>query len=253
MSGDMTDTIIAKSDQLNADDLIGRELTIKITKATVKKGSDQPVILNYEGDNGKPYKPSKGMRRVMVLVWGDESQSYVGKSMTLYRDETVKWGGAAVGGIRISHMSHITVPQNMSVTVSRGVKSPHTVHPLKIQQTAKPASETDPMAEIRRDATEIQAKLKEAPTAKDAEFYWNSQSAKIEKIKAASQSAYDHLVSKLKERTEVITQTIPESPAPADSLFPGDMPSPPESTSAPASSCATCGGGDSGCPDCGGK
>ena len=35
---DMRQTIVPKSDQLNADDLIGRELTIKITAVDIKGG-----------------------------------------------------------------------------------------------------------------------------------------------------------------------------------------------------------------------
>ena len=58
---DMTTTIEAKSDQLNADDLIGSPKTIKITTVKACAG-DQPIAVNYEGDNGKPYKPNKAMR-----------------------------------------------------------------------------------------------------------------------------------------------------------------------------------------------
>lgn len=47
---DMHAAIIPKSDQLNADDLIGREMTIKITGVTVKGGQEQPVSIHFEGD-----------------------------------------------------------------------------------------------------------------------------------------------------------------------------------------------------------
>jgi hypothetical protein len=48
-------TIAPKSDQLNADDLIGRSLTIKVTKVALCGEADQPIAVHYEGDNGKPY------------------------------------------------------------------------------------------------------------------------------------------------------------------------------------------------------
>ena len=86
---DLTDTIIPKSDQLNADDLIGRTLTIKITGVNRCKEPEQPIALSFEGDNGKPYKPGKSMRRVLVNVWGPDGQAYVGRSLTLYRDDEV--------------------------------------------------------------------------------------------------------------------------------------------------------------------
>ncbi len=126
----MLDTIIPKSDQLNADDLIGGQTkTIKITNVTLVAG-DQPVALSYEGDNGKPFKPGKSMRRVLVTIWGGDGKEYIGRSMTLYRDEKVKFGGVDVGGIRISHMSHIKEPITMALTAAKAVRKPFTVLPL---------------------------------------------------------------------------------------------------------------------------
>lgn len=130
---DMRDAIIPKSDQLNADDLIAGELTIRITGVEVKGGQEQPVSIHFEGDNGKPYKACKSMCRVMVTAWGADSSKYVGRSMTLYRDPKVKWGGMEVGGIRISHMSHIDSALTMALTMTRANKKPYTVRPLKSQ------------------------------------------------------------------------------------------------------------------------
>lgn len=104
---DLSQTITPKSDQLNADDLIAGPRTIKVTKATVNQGAEQPASIFFEGDNGKPYKPGLSMRRVLVRAWGVNASAYVGRRMTLYRDDNVKFGGVAVGGIRISHMSDI--------------------------------------------------------------------------------------------------------------------------------------------------
>ena len=43
---DMEDTVIPKSDQLNADDLIGgKTMTITVTRAKVTKGDEQPCVL----------------------------------------------------------------------------------------------------------------------------------------------------------------------------------------------------------------
>lgn len=132
---DMTKTIIAKSDQLNADDLIGKSITVKITKVSGTSDAQQPISINYEGDQNKPYKPCKSMRRVLVNVWGTDGLSYVGKSMTLYRDDKVVFGGIAVGGIRISHMSDIDKPMTMALTASKANKKPFTVQPLKVEKT----------------------------------------------------------------------------------------------------------------------
>jgi hypothetical protein len=128
---DMIKTIEAKSNQLNADDLMGAPITVKITKVSAGN-SEQPIAINYEGDNGKPFYPCKSMRRVLVAVWGVNAADYIGRSMTLYRDAEVKFGGIAVGGIRISHMSGIDKPIVMALTATRANKKPYTVKPLVV-------------------------------------------------------------------------------------------------------------------------
>lgn len=129
-------TITPKSDQLNADDLIGGAITIKIRDVKVLDSEIQPLQVFFEGDNNKPYKPSKGMRRVLIQLWGVEGDNFIGKSLTLYRDENVKFGGDAVGGIRISHASHINEPTRVLETVSKGKRRPITINVLKTSKKA---------------------------------------------------------------------------------------------------------------------
>lgn len=132
---DMSSVIVPKSDQLNSDDLIAGPITIKITGVSIKSG-EQPVAISYEGDNGKPYKCCKSMARIMVAAWGADASKYVGRSLTLFRDPKVKWAGLEVGGIRISHMSHISDDMTMALTVTRQNRKPYTVKPLPTTTTA---------------------------------------------------------------------------------------------------------------------
>lgn len=128
---DMTSVIIPKSDQMNADDLIAGPRTITVREVTIRAGTEQPVSIFYNGDDGKPYKTCKSMNRVLVAAWGADANVYVGRSMTLYRDDKVKWGGMAVGGIRISHMTDIKAPLVMALTETKGSKKMFTVQPMK--------------------------------------------------------------------------------------------------------------------------
>jgi hypothetical protein len=129
----ITDTIAPKVDQLTADHLIGRTLTIRITDVRLAAG-DQPCDIYYEGDDGLPYRPGKSMRRVLVHVWGCDVKQYVGRSLTLYRDDDVQFGGLKVGGIRISHMSHISAPVTMALTAKKASKKAFKVQPLVVQE-----------------------------------------------------------------------------------------------------------------------
>jgi hypothetical protein len=154
----ITDTIHPKSDQLNADDLICGPKTITITSVKIAMG-EQPVSIHYEGDDGKPYKPGKSMRRVLVQLWGNDSANYTGRSLTLYRDESVQFGGVMVGGIRISHASHIERPVTMALTTTRARRAPFTVQPLVVEQAR---SEMDVAAEMREAAARGVDALKQA-------------------------------------------------------------------------------------------
>lgn len=128
---DLSKTIEPKSDQLNAEDFIGKEpRTITITKVSGNADTQQPVSINFEGDNGKPYKPGKTCRRILVLIWGADGAKYVGRQLTLYRDPTVKFSGMDVGGIRISHASHIDSDMSMVLSASKSSKKTYTVKPI---------------------------------------------------------------------------------------------------------------------------
>lgn len=145
---DLSRTIAPKSDQLNADDLLTGPRTITIRKVSADpSSSEQPVSIFFEGDDGKPYKPCKSMRRVMVAAWQADGSKYPGRSMTLYRDPEVMFGGLKVGGIRISHMSHIESELALALTATRGAKKAFKVKPLR--------NEPPPRQEERR---------KDAPT-----------------------------------------------------------------------------------------
>ena len=129
-ASDMSSVIIAKSDQLNSDDLISGPITVTITSVAIRPGTEQPVSVFFDGDGGKPYKCCKSMARVMVHCWGPDANKYVGHSMTLYRDPKVLWGGMAVGGIRISHMSHLDGAVTIALTATKGSKKLFTVQPM---------------------------------------------------------------------------------------------------------------------------
>lgn len=123
---DLRDTIVPKSDQLNADQLIGGPITVTVTK--VRRGSDdqQPIVVHYEGENGRPFKPCLTMRKVLIFAWGEDGSAWEGRMMTLYNLRTVKWAGVEVGGIRISHMSHTEGGKDikLSLSATKGKKEP---------------------------------------------------------------------------------------------------------------------------------
>ena len=108
---DMNPTIIAKSDQINADDLISGPRTFKVKRLSANQGGDvsQPVNVHFE-DHPVPWRPCKTMRRVLVAMWGADGAAYAGRSLRLFRDPEVVFGGIKVGGIRIEACLLYTSP-----------------------------------------------------------------------------------------------------------------------------------------------
>ncbi len=131
----MADVTQPKSDQINADDLISGPMTVTITAVKIKAGEDQPIAMSLSGTS-KVYRPCKSMARVFMAAWGADANVYVGRTITLYRDPKVKWGGLEVGGIRISHLSHIEKDMVMMLTQTRAQRAPHKVKPLRVDQQA---------------------------------------------------------------------------------------------------------------------
>ena len=188
---DISRTIAPKSDQLNADDLIAGQKTITVT-AVKLVAEDQPVAIYFEGDGGKPYKPCKSMRRVLIKSWGPNGAAYVGRSMTLFLDEQVRFGGAAVGGIRISHLTGIDKPVSMALTATRGTKKAYTVQPLKVAESVEYTRRQAIIAELEAASTDGQDALKSAWISLSHDDRAIVGQAEIQRIKAtlaASESA----------------------------------------------------------------
>ena len=142
---DMTDTILAKSDQLNAEDLLLNDKIITITKV-VKNQSDQPIVIHYKDEvKGRPWKPCKGMRVALCRAWGEEcsviidgekridGNKFVGKSIKIFRNPKVKWAQKEAGGIQISQLTNIKETLHIPITVSRGIKTILTITPLVME------------------------------------------------------------------------------------------------------------------------
>ena len=126
---DLSRLVEPKSDQLNADDLLPGSITVNVKGVRLSGSSEQPIIIDIDGGY-KPYKPCKSMSRLLMFCWGKNGREWVGRTMTLYNDPTVRWAGVEIGGIRISHLSHIEKAISVALTVTRGKRSPYTVEKL---------------------------------------------------------------------------------------------------------------------------
>lgn len=129
----------AKSDQLNAVDIMGYEPVIRIRDVRVVNG-DQPVSIYFDGDNNRPWKPSKGMLRILAGAWGRDSSQWVGRFAQIFFEPSVKYAGKEVGGIRIRALSDIDSRGLMfALTISKQKRDPYHVKMLDVPSTDYPA------------------------------------------------------------------------------------------------------------------
>lgn len=132
---DLTDSIQARSDQINADDLVTGPQTYTIREVIGGKAESPFDFMLVETD--RAYRPSKTQRRVIVAGWGPEAKVYAGRRLTLYRNPDIKFGGKTVGGIQVSHMSHIAERVEVMLQVTRGKREKFIVDPLGEQTPAE--------------------------------------------------------------------------------------------------------------------
>ena len=119
-----------RSDQYNSEDFIGGARTFTIAGVDVGT-AEQKYDIHLEGEE-RAWRPPLTMLRLLMAAWGDESDDWVGRRVTLYRDDSVRFGSEEVGGVRISHLSNLPGghPLTVKLTKTRGRKQNHTVEPL---------------------------------------------------------------------------------------------------------------------------
>jgi hypothetical protein len=188
---DLTESIAPKSDQLNAEDLLTGPRTFTIEKVSAGN-PEQPVNVHLVELPGRPYRPSKSMRRILVSAWGKDSSVYTGRRLTLYRDPEVTFGRDKVGGIKISHLSHIEKRMTVALTVTRGKRAMTAVEPL-----AEPAAREATASPRPQPAEPIDwdARIAEATTVDALRNLWSEASNAgadpqvLDAIKAAATAA----------------------------------------------------------------
>lgn len=142
---DITASLAAKSDQINAGDLAGT-ITRTVARVQYDPSSDQPVTVHMT--EGKPWRPSKGMRRVLATVWGSDAGKWAGNVVALYNDPNVLWAGKRAGGIRIEAMTGLDRAQDFPVKINRTKVRVYRINPIKV---AAPAPAPAPAQDASED------------------------------------------------------------------------------------------------------
>lgn len=134
---DITDALAPTSDQLDAIELVNpRTFTIDSGSRLGSRDGKTVAEIRLVGFP-RVWRPSKGMLDVLARCWGTDGKAWAGRSVTLYNDPEVTFGKDKVGGIRISHLSHIDGPVTVMIR-GRGQGARKIAWPVKPLTVAAP-------------------------------------------------------------------------------------------------------------------
>lgn len=217
---DMSQTIVAKSDQINAADLIGNKRTITIKEVRIKAGEDQPVTILIEGDK-KAFRPCLGVRRLMVRVWGPDASKYIGESMTLFCDPKVTWAGKEEGGIRVSNMTGLNEEIIEYMRTSRTATKPYKIQPLSIgQQQQHEQRQPDPNAAANW-ANEHMARLGQIDTPDDLAAHIAAGAKSVAKLETTRPDLHAKVIAAYDIRRDMLTPSEGKADGDAGEGFTG--------------------------------
>lgn len=199
---DMSAVIIPKSDQINADDLIAGPRTFRIEAVDIRAGTEQPVSIHLAGEE-RVWRPCKSMSRVLVAAWGPDANAYKGRSITLYNDPRVKWGGMEVGGIRVSHLSDIDREMLLQLTATKGKRAPHIVKPLVEQTRTAPQQADDP---AMKWANAYIAKVEAVTTIEELTAFETERAAKLAELGKKRPELHERCVTAAQARGSALAQ-----------------------------------------------
>lgn len=145
---DISQLIAPDSDEMVAADLIGsppQVFTIAEVTETARETGKSVANIRLE-EFPRPWRPGKGMSRVMADNWGRETQGWIGKQVELYGDPDVYFGKEKTGGVRISRLSHISAPKTTRINPRGGRGATWTVQPLPDAPKPPPPPTTEAIA-----------------------------------------------------------------------------------------------------------
>ena len=139
-----------RSDQWNADDFVQGPRTFTIAGVTLGK-AEQKYDIALEGST-RVWRPPVTVQRILLAAWKDDAAVWVGHQVTLYRDDSIRFGPKVVGGIRVSHLSHIDKPLSVLLGDARGSRKNHTIQPL-VHSAPENVHTRDWLAELAQTTT----------------------------------------------------------------------------------------------------
>lgn len=219
---DMSATIIAKSDQINAADLVGGTFIGTIREVNIKASADdQPVSIFFEGER-KAFRPCKGVRRLLVKAWGPDANEYIGKALELFCDPSVTWAGKEEGGIRVSRMSHIERAFVFAMRTSRAATKQYEIKPLRVEPRDDPQPRQQTKQTAQQWADEHLDVIDAAATLDELGDIETAGARFLARLKEANGDLHDEVTRAYEVRRAALTRTGPDDSQRGDQFTDAD-------------------------------
>jgi hypothetical protein len=222
---DLRPTTLPKSTQLNADQLVVGPMDITITDVRLGSDEKQPIIVHYENQAGRPFMPCLTMRRVLMAAWGFDGREWIGKSLRVFHDPQVRFGGEDVGGVRISHMTDIPGKRiELKLTASKGKKTLYVIERMEPKASGPTRAHVLQLIATAANNDDMKAAKAAAQTLsnpEDAEAALAAYKARVTALKArATTAAQPTFVDQIAAAQDL--QTLQQIGEAMDSLPDGD-------------------------------
>lgn len=121
-----------RSDQQNAVDYLTGPKVFTVTRVTdyLDEKRRPRVSIHLAEAPDRPFKPSATNLRLIVIGWGQDDATWVGRRIKLALDPEVRFGGEKVGGIRVVALSNMEQPFTAKLPTTRGKKAEYRVEKL---------------------------------------------------------------------------------------------------------------------------
>jgi hypothetical protein len=190
---DLRSTTIPKSTQLNADQLVVGPMDLTITDVQIGPDEKQPIAVHYENEAGRPFLPCLTMRRVLLAAWGHDGRDWIGKSLRVFHDPQVRFGGEDVGGVRISHMTDIPGRRiELKLTASKGKKVLYSIERMEPQHSGPTIDHVLQLISCAANNADMKAAKAAAETLRapaDLERALAAYKARVAELKASAKPA----------------------------------------------------------------
>lgn len=130
---DIAKAIEPQSDRQNAEDYRTgpKVFTVAGTSDYRDEKGRAKVNVHLAEAPDRPFKPSATNLRLIVIGWGGDDTAWTGRRIQLSLDPTVRFGGAVVGGIRVTALSDIEKPYTAKLPITRGKRGEFRVERLE--------------------------------------------------------------------------------------------------------------------------